>query len=74
MNEDPLGHNRLPRMTLTFAGIARARLVLFTVAGEDKREAMRRVYDGDPTAPASRVMADQVVWLVDAAAAADITP
>ena len=74
MNEDPLGHNRLPRMTLTFAGIARARLVLFTVAGEDKRDAMRRVYEGDPTAPASRVMADRVVWLVDAAAAADITP
>src|SRR6476660_8939170 len=51
MNEDPLGHNKLPRMTLTFAGIARARLVVFTVAGEDKRDAFRRVHEGDPTAP-----------------------
>jgi 6-phosphogluconolactonase len=74
MNEDPLGNNKRPRMTLTFAGIARARLVLFTVEGEDKREAMRRVYDGDPTAPASRVSADRVVWLVDPAAAGDIRP
>jgi 6-phosphogluconolactonase len=73
MNEDPLGHNKLPRMTLTFAGIARARLVVFTVAGEDKRDAFRRVHEGDPTAPASRVTADRVVWLVDRAAAGDIT-
>ena len=32
MNDDPNGHNQYPRMTLTFAGIARARLVLVTVA------------------------------------------
>ncbi len=73
MNEDPLHNNRLPRMTLTFAGIARARLVVFTVAGEDKREAVRRVHEADPSAPASRVTADRVVWLVDRAAAGDIT-
>ena len=34
-------------MTLTFAGIARARLVLVTVAGEAKREALARVAAGD---------------------------
>ena len=34
MNDDPLGTNPHRRMTLTFAGIARARLVLVTVAGE----------------------------------------
>jgi 6-phosphogluconolactonase len=73
MNEDPLRNNKLPRMTLTFAGIARARLVVFTVAGEDKRDAFRRVHEGDPSAPASRVTADRVVWLVDRAAAGDIT-
>jgi 6-phosphogluconolactonase len=73
MNEDPLGNNKLPRMTLTFAGIARARLVVFTVEGEDKRDAFRRVHEGDPSAPASRVTADRVVWLVDPAAAGDIT-
>src|SRR5436305_2447874 len=72
MNEDPLGNNPWPRMTLTFAGIARARLVLFTVEGEDKRDALNRVYAGEDL-PASRVTADKVVWLVDRAAAADIS-
>src|SRR3954454_7696185 len=71
MNEDPLGNNKLPRMTLTFAGIARARLVVFTVAGEEKREALHRVHAGDDV-PAARVDADRVVWLVDAAAAGDL--
>ena len=42
MNEDPSGRNPHPRMTLTFAGIARARLVLVTVAGEAKRDALAR--------------------------------
>jgi 6-phosphogluconolactonase len=73
MNQDPLGRNKLPRMTLTYAGIARARLVIMTVEGEEKREAMQRVHAGDPSAPATRVTADRVVWLVDPAAAGDIT-
>jgi len=71
MNHDPLGNNKLPRMTLTFAGIARARLVIVTVAGEDKRDAFRRVREGDPEVPASRIRADRVLWLVDPAAAGD---
>ena len=37
-------------MTLTFAGIARARLVLVTVTGEAKREALARVAAGDDRA------------------------
>ncbi|MGH9121424.1 MAG: 6-phosphogluconolactonase, partial [Acidimicrobiales bacterium] len=37
LNTDPSGLNPHPRMTLTLAGIARARLVVFTVAGESKR-------------------------------------
>ena len=69
MNHDPLGNNPYERMTLTFAGIARARLALVTVSGEEKREAFARVRDGDPSCPASRVKADRVVWLVDHAAA-----
>ena len=52
MNDDPQRRTtRYPRMTLTFAGIARARLVLVTVSGEDKREALARVRAGDPTCP-----------------------
>lgn len=69
LNDDPLGHNPHPRMTLTFEGIARSELVLITVEGEAKAEALARVASGDPTAPASRVRAGHVVWLVDPAAA-----
>ena len=68
MNEDPSGTNPHKRMTLTFAGIARARLAIVTVEGASKREAMQAVYDGDDV-PASRISADRVLWLVDRAAA-----
>ena len=71
MNDDPLGHNPHRRMTLTFAGIARARLVLVTVAGEEKAEALARVAPGDDV-PAAHISGDRVVWLVDAAAASKL--
>jgi 6-phosphogluconolactonase len=68
MNSDPTGNNPHERMTLTFAGIARARLVLVTVEGEQKRDALRRVIEGDPTCPGSQVRADKVLWIADPAA------
>lgn len=68
MNRDPLGNNPHERMTLTFAGIERGRLVVVTVSGEDKRDAMQAVVDGADV-PAARITADRVVWLVDRAAA-----
>ena len=68
LNEDPTGRNRHPRMTLTLAGIARARLAILTVVGKSKRPAMRAIADGEEL-PAARVRADRVVWLVDPAAA-----
>jgi 6-phosphogluconolactonase/glucosamine-6-phosphate isomerase/deaminase len=68
MNEDPSGRNPFKRMTLTYSGIARGRLVIFTVAGESKREAMQAVFDGADL-PAARVTADRVIWLVDREAA-----
>ena len=71
MNEDPTGRNPYERMTLTFSGITRARLVLFTVMGEEKQAAFARVRDGDESCPAARVQADRVVWLVDPAAAGE---
>ena len=52
------------RLTLTFAGIARARLVVFTVAGPDKHEALSGRLHGEDL-PATRVRADRVVWLCD---------
>lgn len=67
MNEDPSGTNPHPRMTLTFAGIARARLVVVTVCGEGKREAFAAVRRDDDL-PAAR-LSGNVVWIVDPEAA-----
>jgi 6-phosphogluconolactonase len=67
-NEDPSGRNKHRRMTLTYAGIARARLVVFTVEGEAKRDAMEAVYAGADL-PAARVSAGRILWLVDRTAA-----
>ncbi len=68
MNEDPTGQNPHRRMTLTVAGIARARLILVTVAGAAKRDVMRRLAAGEDL-PANRIRGDRVVWLVDPIAA-----
>ena len=70
MNEDPSGRNPHPRMTLTFAGIARARLVLVTVDGRGEgRGAGPRRSPATRRAPAATVHAERVVWLADRAAA-----
>jgi 6-phosphogluconolactonase len=69
MNEDPNGRNPHRRMTLTFSGIARARLAVVTVEGEAKREAFAAVRRGDAGIPATRIQADHLIWLVDPAAA-----
>ena len=71
LNDDPSGRNPHRRMTLTYAGIARARLVLVTVSGEAKRDALARVMAGDDV-PAGAIRAEQVVWLADPAAAGDL--
>jgi 6-phosphogluconolactonase len=64
---DPHGVNAHERMTLTFEAINRANLVVFTVAGTSKADAMRRLLAGDDL-PAARVRASRVVWLCDAEA------
>jgi len=68
MNEDPLGNNPHRRMTLTFAGIARARRAIVTVSGEAKADALARVARGEDL-PAGRIGATDILWLVDPAAA-----
>jgi 6-phosphogluconolactonase len=57
-----------PRLTFTYPAIARSPLVVFTVAGAEKRDALARIRAGDDSLPAARVRADRVVWLADAAA------
>ncbi len=69
-NRDPTDRNPYDRITLTYPGIARARLAVFTVSGASKREAFAAVVaDGD--LPATRVTADRLLWLVDKDAAGD---
>jgi 6-phosphogluconolactonase len=69
-DRDPTETNRHDRITLTLPGIARGELVVFTVSGESKRDALRRVIAGEDV-PAGRVTAKEVVWLVDEAAVGD---
>jgi 6-phosphogluconolactonase len=73
MNSDPSGDNPYERMTLTLAGIARARLAIVTVAGEAKRPALTRVVESDPDCPGSHVRADRVVWIADRPAGEGLT-
>lgn len=57
-----------PRLTLTLPVLSAARLVLFLVAGEPKRDALRRLTAGADI-PAARVRAIRTVILADPAAA-----
>ncbi len=67
-NSDPRANNPLPRMTLTFSGIRQAKLVVLTVAGASKANALAAIKDGADL-PASRVQGGQVLWIVDHQAA-----
>jgi 6-phosphogluconolactonase len=61
----------VPRITLTLPVVNSSGLIVFLVTGEDKAEAVRRVFAGppDPSAPGSLVEGN-VVALLDSAAAA----
>jgi len=67
-NVDPSGRNPHRRATWTFAAIARARQVVFTVAGTEKAAAWQAVTRGAGV-PAAKVRAERVQWLVDPQAA-----
>ena len=60
------GHRR---MTLTYPALERADHTLWLVAGEDKREALGKLLDGDPSIPAGRVRFQRSTILADVAAA-----
>ena len=71
MNDDPLGNNPYQRMTLTYAGIARAALAIVTVTGEEKAPALAAIAGGADL-PAAHIGSEQVIWLVDEAAASQL--
>lgn len=56
-----------PRLTFTFPAIARGRLVVVTVAGAGKRDAVERIRAGEDL-PAAHIRCDRVLWLGDRAA------
>jgi len=56
-----------PRLTWTFMALNRSPLAVFTVVGEEHREALQRVKAGEDL-PAARVAAARVIWFVDEAA------
>ena len=58
------------RMTLTPRSVNRARSVLWLVSGADKAPVLRRLLDGDPSLPASRVAPARAVLFADRDAAA----
>jgi 6-phosphogluconolactonase len=59
------------RLTATFGLLARARRILFLVAGEHKARIVAELLEGDSDLPAARVAnsARDPVWLIDRAAA-----
>ena len=60
------GHRR---MTLTYPALSAARGIVWLVTGEDKREALQRLLDGDATIPAGRVENEEMMVIADGAAA-----
>lgn len=68
---DPDERNPHRRMTMTLEAISRARLVVFTISGESKRDAYEALRTGKDI-PASRVRAGEILWLVDPAAAGEV--
>ncbi|MBC7545587.1 MAG: 6-phosphogluconolactonase [Candidatus Sericytochromatia bacterium] len=56
------------RLTLTYPMLARARAILWVMAGADKAPMLVRLLAGDPTIPAGRVPQDRAQVLADAAA------
>ena len=58
------------RMTLTYPALARARQLLWLVAGEEKVEPLAKLLAGDTSIPAGRVNADASLVMADAAAVA----
>lgn len=59
------------RMTLTYPVLDNARLVVFLVVGGDKADALASLTSGDPSVPAGRLAARNVVVFADPAASGE---
>ena len=70
-NRDPRANNPHDRVTLTLPVSPGPGLVVFTVSGPSKREAFAGLVAGADL-PCGRVTAGEVLWLVDADAAAGV--
>ncbi len=55
------------RLTFTYPAIASCSLAVITIAGEEKRDAIERLRNGEDL-PAARIIAPEIVWIGDAAA------
>ena len=62
----------VPRMTLTFRVLDAARHRLWLVTGADKAAALRKLWAGDASAPAGRVVRDSAFVFTDSAAAGEL--
>jgi 6-phosphogluconolactonase len=62
-------HHGHGRVTLTYPALARARRRVWMVVGEEKAEAVSRLWQRDPSAPAARLPPERSLLVVDEAAA-----
>lgn len=61
----------LPRMTVTYPVLDRARALLWLITGQEKRDALHRLRAQDQSIPAGRVSPAHAVIVADAAAAGE---
>ncbi len=66
-NFDPSGLNRHPRITMTFEAIKKFKLAIICVIGEEKKNAVYAISQGE-ILPAAMIKADNVIWLIDESA------
>ncbi len=59
----------LPRMTVTYPVLNRARALLWLITGKEKHDALSRLQVGDESIPAGRVASEQAQIIADAPAA-----
>ncbi len=62
-------YERRRRMTLTYKALNASRCVFWLVTGEQKREPLAKLLDGDVSIPAGRVRAEEMLVIADRAAA-----